>query len=303
MRGLHSPSSSASGWTEEDFFCADDGGRIPAPAKLNLSLAVVGRRGDGMHLIDSRMILIDFCDWLYIRPRRDGKILRRGKSPIAAKDDLAIAAARLLQNAAGADKRGAEIVIAEKNIPVGGGLGGGSSDAASVLLALNRLWKINFSRAKLQTLAARLGADAPFFIFGEAARARGIGEKLGRCSPPPLEGGCYLIVAPQARADTARVYRKFDDLTKAAVKRTITNSPDGNDLTASACALYPRIGAALADLRQAAGYARLSGSGACVFAPFAERAQAQAAARKLRGVRRFFCAPPLCRHPLAAFAA
>ena len=294
-----------SAWSAGAFSRAD-GGRLPAPAKLNLSLRVVGRRGDGMHLIDSIMTLIDLCDWVEIRPRRDSKIARRGRSSIGTKEDLALAAARLLQSAAGV-KRGAEIAVT-KNIPVGGGLGGGSSDAAAVLLALNRLWGLGWPRIRLQKIALSLGADVPFFIFGRTARARGVGEKL---TAKPVAPAHYLIVAPRVRAETARAYRGFD-LTNAPPPRTIADSQERNDLTTSICAAYPRIGAAMADLRRAikiadatkiagaTGAVRLSGSGACIFAPFASVRDLHAAARRLR--RRWFCAAGIAEHPLWDFA-
>src|SRR6185369_9937417 len=150
---------------------------VPAPAKLNLFLHVTGRRADGYHEIESLFVALDYGDMLTLVRRDDGAILRRTDVPaIPIDDDLAIRAARALQRETSC-RRGVEIDLV-KRIPIGGGLGGGSSDAASVLLGLNRLWELGLDRARLMRIGETLGADVPFFVFGRPAMARGIGERL-----------------------------------------------------------------------------------------------------------------------------
>src|SRR5664279_5511579 len=148
---------------------------VPAPAKLNLFLHVVGRRDDGMHLIDSLMVLIDWCDTLHFEPRADGALHRHDLAPGLPAEDLCLRAARALQAAAGT-ALGADITL-DKRVPWGAGLGGGSSDAASTLLALNRLWRLDWPLARLLPLGLALGADVPFFLAGGNAFAAGIGER------------------------------------------------------------------------------------------------------------------------------
>jgi len=158
--------------------------RYPAPAKLNLFLHVVGRRGDGYHLLQTAFRLIERCDWLRFSPRTDREVkLSRPLPGIAEADELAVRGARLLKETAGS-KQGVNIEI-EKNIPVGGGLGGGSSDCATTLAVLNRLWRLDLPQEKLASLALSLGADVPFFLFGGNAFAEGIGERLAPLALPP----------------------------------------------------------------------------------------------------------------------
>ena len=156
---------------------APDAAAWPAPAKLNRMLHIVGRRADGYHLLQTVFQFLDRGDWLWFEPRADGAIVRDGEvMGVPAEADLIVRAARLLQQASGT-RQGASVRIA-KHIPMGGGLGGGSSDAATVLLALNRLWEVNWPRERLQALGLKLGADVPFFIFGQNAFVEGVGERM-----------------------------------------------------------------------------------------------------------------------------
>ena len=175
---------------------------FPAPAKLNLMLRITGRRADGYHLLQTVFRFIDFGDTMRLRVRRDGVIAQVRPLPgVAAADDLSVRAARALQVAAGTGL-GADIAI-EKRLPLGGGLGGGSSDAATTLLALNHLWGTGLSRKRLQELALPLGADVPVFIYGQTALAGGVGEIL---TPLPVAPAWYLVLVPPVTVATARTY-------------------------------------------------------------------------------------------------
>ncbi len=175
---------------------------VPAPAKLNLFLHVTGRRADGYHTLESLMVLLDFGDTLTLSRREDGEIVLANPLPgVPVESDLTFRAAQLLRNHAGT-AQGATIALS-KRIPLGAGLGGGSSDAASVLLALNRLWDLDLSRAELMQLGLRLGADVPFFIFGSNAHVTGIGDIL---RPVTLPRMAYLIVVPPVHVATAGVF-------------------------------------------------------------------------------------------------
>ena len=176
--------------------------RYPAPAKVNLFLHVVGRRADGYHLLQSAMQLIDLADTVSIRARDDGVIARAEALPgIPEADDLTIRAARLLQSASGT-RHGADIAV-DKRIPIGGGLGGGSSDAATTLLALNRLWRLDWPRPRLMALGLTLGADVPFFVGGDNAFVEGIGESL---TPIDLPLACYALIHPGVSVPTAAIF-------------------------------------------------------------------------------------------------
>ena len=214
-------------------------------------------------------------------------------------------AAKLLQQETGC-KLGVEIAV-EKHIPMGGGLGGGSSDAATTLLALNRLWNLNLSRERLMQLGLRLGADVPVFVFGESAFAEGVGEQL---QAYPLPDAWYVVLSPPVHVPTAQIFT-HPELTRNTISITIRALPIGgglhtgqfgNDLQPVACKLYPEIGRHLAWLGQYAP-ALMSGSGACVFAEFATEAQAQAVLRQLPEDMRGFVARGLQQHPLRDFAA
>ena len=272
---------------------------FPAPAKLNLSLLVTGRRADGYHLLQTVFRLIDFCDVLRIAPRTDGRIVRAGTIPgVAVEDDLTVRAARALQAAAGC-RLGADIAL-DKRLPLGGGLGGGSSDAATVLLALNRLWGLDWPRARLQELALTLGADVPIFVFGESALATGVGEKLTALKLPPA---WYVVLLPQVAVATARIFQDAD-LIRNSIPLTIppfSFAAGRNDLEAVVCRHHPAVAEHLAWLRQQ-GPARMTGSGACVFAEFGDEAQARAVLNRLPQTMRGVLARGLDHHPLRALA-
>jgi 4-diphosphocytidyl-2-C-methyl-D-erythritol kinase len=278
---------------------------LPAPAKLNLFLHVTGRRADGYHLLETLLVPIDRGDRIRLKLRDDGQVSRvRGPTDIAESDDLSVRAARLLQRACGLT-HGVEIDV-DKQIPLGGGLGGGSSDAATVLLGLNRMWQLGLTRAALMALALELGADVPFFVFGAPALARGIGELLEPISLPPT---WFVVVTPAAHVATAAIFAA-PELTRhsASAKMSIFSEGYGrNDLQAVAASRFPEIAASLDALsREAAGAASIgmSGSGACVFAAFsAEGPALQARARMGQAGRAAFVARALNEHPLRRFTA
>lgn len=277
----------------------------PAPAKLNLFLHVTGRRDDGYHLLQTVFQLVDWADTLHFTRRDDGVIRRVTAITGVPEDaDLTVRAARLLQQAAGC-RFGVDIEI-EKRLPMGGGLGGGSSDAATVLLALNRLWGLNGSRQALQDLGVALGADVPFFLFGENAWATGIGEAL---TPVPLPPRWFLIVTPPVSVPTAAIF-SAPELTRDTESYTLADflgEPDPfafghNDLQPVAAAKYAEIADVLAALRPFDAAARMTGSGSCVFASFACADRAKAAAAALPAHWQATVAPGLPNHPLRGFA-
>jgi 4-diphosphocytidyl-2-C-methyl-D-erythritol kinase len=268
---------------------------FPAPAKLNLSLLVTGRRADGYHLLQTVFRFIDFADEIRIAVRNDGRIVRTVDLPgVPVDDDLTVGAARLLQKASGC-ALGADILVG-KHLPMGGGLGGGSSDAATVLLALNRLWRLNWPRARLQQLGLELGADVPVFVFGQSALATGIGEQLTPLNLPPA---WYVVLIPPVGVATARIFQDAD-LIRDSIPLTIppfSLTTGRNDLEGVVCRHYPEVARHLAWLRQQ-GTARMSGSGACVFAEFGSEAAAQAVLERLPPDMRGVVARGLDRHPL-----
>lgn len=270
----------------------------PAPAKLNLFLHVVGRRDDGYHLLQTVFRFVDYCDSLSFEISSSPEIILSNPIPgIAPETDLCVRAASLLQRASGC-RLGVKIGL-EKCIPMGGGLGGGSSDAATTLIVLNKLWEINYSREKLQQLAIRLGADVPVFIFGESAFAEGIGEKL---FPVSLDPAWYLVLVPPASIPTARIFAA-EELTRNTnpVKIPDFSIEAGcNDLEPVACSLYPAVGEHLSWLGKH-GKARMTGSGSCVFAEFSSEAGARQALNELPDSMRGFLARGLDRHPLRDF--
>lgn len=243
-----------------------------APAKLNLFLHVTGRRADGYHLLQSVFRLLDRHDTLQLRPTADGQVRRLQDIPgVAAEHDLCVRAACLLQQHTGCTA-GVDIRL-EKRLPMGGGLGGGSSDAATVLLALNRLWQLDLPRPELQQLGLQLGADVPVFVFGENAWAEGVGEQLQAISLPPA---WYVVLTPDAHVSTAEVFssRQLTRDTIPAKMAAFFRGFGHNDLEPVVCRQYPAVATALEWLRQF-GDARMSGSGASVFLEFASEAAAQ----------------------------
>ena len=239
---------------------------VLAPAKLNLFLHITGRRPDGYHLLQSVFMLIDWCDTLHFERRTDGQITRQDLGEALPADDLVLRAARTLQLATGTSW-GAHIAI-DKRIPTQAGMGGGSSDAASVLIALNRLWQTGLTRTQLQTLALGLGADVPFFVGGRHAWVEGIGERLLPIDLPPAHFG---VLKPAAGLATAEIFGDpfLERQTKPAILADFAANPYGfghNDLQPVAQRLCPQIGQALECLDRAGLKGRMTGSGSAVFA-------------------------------------
>jgi 4-diphosphocytidyl-2-C-methyl-D-erythritol kinase len=272
---------------------------FPAPAKLNLMLRVVGRRADGYHLLQTVFRFIDFADTLGFQVREDGMIVRSNGVPgVDAENDLCVRAAKLLQQAAGT-ALGADISL-EKRLPLGGGLGGGSSDAATTLLALNQLWGTGLSRFRLLALALELGADVPVFVFGDNAFAEGVGERLTAISLPPA---WYVVLTPPVTVSTASVFAhpELKRDSKTITIQSFSVGAAGNDLQSLVCREYPQIARHLEWLGQFAP-PMMSGSGACVFAGFASEAEARRVLESLPGDMRGFAARGLERHPLRDLA-
>ena len=273
----------------------------PAPAKLNLFLHVTGRRADGYHLLQTVFCFIDRSDSLQFKLRADGQILlTQPLADVPPERDLCYRAARLLQTTAGV-RQGVEIRL-DKRLPIGGGLGGGSSDAATTLIVLNRLWGAGLSRAALMQLGLQLGADVPVFILGDNAWAEGVGERL---TPMALDPAWYVVLTPPVRVPTALIF-SAPELTRNTLPVTIPGFSAGlgeqirNDLEPVVVARYPEVGQYLAWLKQY-GTARMTGSGACVFAAFsAEQAARQVLAQKPAEIEGFV-ARGLTQHPLRDF--
>jgi 4-diphosphocytidyl-2-C-methyl-D-erythritol kinase len=277
----------------------------PAPAKLNLFLLVTGRRPDGYHTLQTLFRFIDRADRLTFRLRCDSQVRRVTQLPgVEAEHDLSVRAARLLQETTGC-RLGVDLAL-EKNLPLGGGLGGGSSDAATTLLALNRLWNLRLPRAELQQLGLKLGADVPVFVFGRNAFAEGIGERLQAVALPPA---WYLVLVPPVAVSTASVFAD-PALTRSTTPVTIRAFSEGcdpsdplwrNDLEAVVCRRYVQVADHLQWLRQF-GPAALTGSGACVFCPFDSETGARSVLEQLPVGMQGFVAEGLPQHPLLDWA-
>jgi len=238
---------------------------LPAPAKLNLMLQITGRRDDGYHLLETVFQFIDLCDRLEFQPNQDGRLRRRtANSPVAEADDILLKTAALLQ-ARFQIKQGVDIAI-DKKIPIGGGLGGGSSNAATCLLALNRLWGLGLTLDQLARIGLEIGADVPVFVAGRAAWATGIGEQMQSLE---LEQPIYLVIDPKVGVSTAEIFaaqeltRNCDPLTIRAFLR----GAGTNVCEPVVRNRYPQVASALDWLSQFAP-ARMSGTGGCVFAAF-----------------------------------
>lgn len=267
----------------------------PAPAKLNLFLHVTGRRADGYHLLQTAFRLVDHGDSLRFTPRSDQLVTLTTPLPgVPVESDLTVRAARLLQAECG-HTAGVEISV-NKRLPMGGGLGGGSSDAASVLLALNHLWQLGLSRQRLQKIGLALGADVPVFIYGRNAFAEGVGEMLYALDLP---SAWYLVLEPPLQVPTAAIFGAVDlpRDTPAIVPSQWRPGMGHNDLQPVAIARYPLVGAYVDWLARFAP-ARMSGSGACVFAGFDRRADAETVLQQLPPGMHGWIAAGLDAHPL-----
>jgi len=252
----------------------------PAPAKLNLFLHVVGRRADGYHLLQTVFCFVDLADTLFFEPRSDGRIVLATPTPgVPDEQNIVVRAAGELQKiGAGGTATGATIHL-EKRIPQGGGLGGGSSDAATTLIALNHLWGCGLSRERLQAIGLSLGADVPVFIHGRPCFAEGVGERFTDIDVPAQT---YLLTFPAAAVPTPEIFRAPELRRDTPVISPADWRPGfgRNDLEAVACARYPEVARHL-DILRRFGDARMTGSGACCFAAFADGAAAHAAQRAL----------------------
>ncbi len=278
---------------------------FPAPAKLNLFLHVVGQRSDGYHLLQSVFLLLDLQDQLSIALREDGAIhLHSDMAGVDTTTNLVMRAARLLEQSAqerGLPIAGADLAL-EKHIPMGGGLGGGSSDAATTLIALNHLWQLGLTQSELMHMGLRLGADVPFFLLGQPAFVEGIGEKL---TPLSLEDAWFVILHPGVAVPTPLIFGS-PHLTRDTKSVKMLDFSSGlfsfgrNDLQAVAEKAFPEVAAALQWLGKF-GEARMSGSGACVFARMSDQAAAEAVVQQLpvgSGWQAWQC-QTLQRHPIA----
>ena len=271
----------------------------PAPAKLNLFLHVVGRRPDGYHLLQSVFTLIDHADRLRFRVRADGVVRRVSELPgVPEEEDLVVRAAQALKAATGTSL-GADIEV-DKRIPMGGGLGGGSSDAATALMALARLWSTPLDAEALGRLGATLGADVPFFVFGRPAWVEGAGERLAAIEIPPR---WYVVLAPPVQVPTRLVFAapELTRNTEALKMEDFSAQPRGtrfhNDLEAVVTSRYPVVREHL-DWLGRYGTARMTGSGGCVFAEFESREGARRVIEALPAEMKGFIARGLEKHPL-----
>ncbi len=272
-------------------------GPWPAPAKLNLFLHVTGRRADGYHTLQTVFQFLDYGDRLYFGVRKDAAIHRHGgPAGLAPELDLCVRAARLLQQHGGV-RKGIDIYN-EKRLPAGGGLGGGSSDAATSLVILNRLWGLDLGSAELEALGLQLGADVPVFIRGQAAWAEGVGEVL---TPVDLPEPWYLVVNPAVSISTADIFSDVE-LTRDTPRMTIRAFLSGgghNDCEAVVRRSYPEVGAVLDWLNRFSA-ARMTGTGGCVFAAFDTEAGARAVERQVPQEWSSFVARGVNRSPLLA---
>jgi 4-diphosphocytidyl-2-C-methyl-D-erythritol kinase len=276
-----------------------------APAKINLFLHITGQRADGYHLLQTVFRLLDFYDTIYLKPTRISTINRvNDVAGVPEAQDLCVRAAKLLQQHTQC-VLGVEILV-EKHIPMGGGLGGGSSDAATVLLALNHLWKLNLSRTELMSLGLKLGADVPFFIYGENAWAESVGEHLKAIK---LRDAYYVVLNPNIHISTAQIFAN-KQLTKNTIPKTMSDFSRAakltacnlsaefkNDLEKIVCSEYPAVLDCLNWLSQF-GDARMSGSGASVFLEVADEKIATEICNQKPKVIQGFVAKGLSQHPL-----
>jgi len=268
----------------------------PAPAKLNLMLRILGRRPDGYHRLQTVFQFIDRQDRLFFKPRDDGRIRRTSNlAGIPEESDLVVRAARLLRDRADSGF-GVDIRV-EKRLPMGAGLGGGSSDAATTLVALNRIWDLGLSESELIELGLTLGADVPIFVYGRAAWGEEIGEVL---TPIDLPEPWYLVLVPQCKVATAAVFSD-EELTRNSAPITMKNfivGDERNDCLAVVRRRYLEVSVAL-DWLATIGRPRLTGTGACVFCSFATAAQAHAVCSMVPPRFSAFVARGMNRSPLS----
>ena len=271
---------------------------ISAPAKLNLFLHITGQREDGYHLLQTVFQFLDYADTINLTVREDKHIVRVSDlAGVPAEDDLVVKAAKLLQNHCAVDL-GADISV-EKVLPMGGGLGGGSSNAASVLVALNHLWGCGLAQQELMELGVQLGADVPIFIFAQSAWAEGVGEHLKAVDLPEK---WFLVLKPQINVSTAEVFSN-SQLRRDCSTITIRDFLAGQ--TENVCEkpvreMYPEVDEALRDLAEY-GESKLTGTGACVFAAFDNKEQAEEAFSELSQKWDGFVAKGMNQTPLKEF--
>lgn len=269
--------------------------RWPAPAKLNLMLRIVGRREDGYHLLQTVFQIIDLSDGITFSKTSDGCV--RLKNPIDGvkeEDDLTVRAALLLKKETG--YQGGVCISVEKNLPMGGGLGGGSSDAATVLVVLNQLWQLGVSQQRLLELGVSLGADVPVFIKGTSTWAEGVGEKLIDITLPET---WFVVLKPQCHVDTGNIF-SAKGLTRDSKSITIAAFNSGqnqNDCSDTVKKLHIEVRQALEELAEY-GQARLTGTGACVFVQFDNQASANTVYNKLKSNRQVYITRGLAISPL-----
>ena len=267
---------------------------LPAPAKLNLFLHITGRREDGYHNLQTVFQLLDYGDELQFESRRDSAIRLNADIPgLATQDNLVARAACLLQRTTHTNY-GASILL-RKRLPLGGGIGGGSSDAGTTLLALNRLWHLNLTTAQLAELGRQLGADVPVFVYGHSAWAEGVGEQLQALQLPSF---WYLVIVPDCQISTARIFA-HKDLTRDTRNITVAaflEQGGRNDCQKLVRSLYPEVDQALCWLDQF-GHARMTGTGACVFASFDSKADADNVLQQLPPGMRGFVARGVNQSP------
>jgi len=271
--------------------------RLPAPAKLNLMLRIVGRREDGYHLLQTVFQFIDRCDWITLHPLSVGDVRLLSPLPgVPEASDLTIRAAEALKSAA--SLRSGVLIEIEKNLPMGGGLGGGSSDAATTLVGLNRLWNAGLTVSELMDIGLTLGADVPVFVNGVAAWAEGVGEHL---TPLDLPEPWYVVIVPNCHVATGQIFGARE-LTRDNPPITIAEFFSGNranDCLSVVSGLYPEVQAAMETLTRF-GTSRLTGTGACVFAEFETEEMARGVVNALSGQWTAFAARGLNQSPLAA---
>ena len=256
------------------------GQKWPAPAKLNLMLRITGRKPDGYHLLQTVFQMLDICDWLTFHRVDDGNVSLKNPIPgVPEQDDLTVRAANLLKTYTGCEQ-GVCIEI-DKNLPMGGGLGGGSSDAATTLVVLNHLWGLGLSKQELMDLGLRLGADVPVFVFGCSAWGEGVGEHLCEISLPEQ---WVVIIKPDCHVNTGEIFsaKGLTRDSKAIKIADFLAGDDRNDCTDVVCKQYEPVKSAM-DALALYGRARLTGTGACVFSQFANKGDAENAYNALKG--------------------